>query len=512
MNRLLVMIRKNLLRFIRNPKTLGFLIIIPVMYYLLLGFIFGGINLESDQQTTYYVGWIDDDNSTADYRRHPNYNLNEILEILNETDALYMVNYSSLENAKEAALDGRIDGYVYFPEGFEEYLENSSLIDIGFWNNDKQSSTIIDNLYTTLESATKDIFKMTDISDNIDETIENINSYEYQAIIKINEGFEASILNNKDSEMSFLFRNGTSIAKKFHINGTILSISNSYLHSFPDYTANATVSNQSMIRGSNPQKASVNYTIAFLQSISPAVKASIENIIAQTIDGIVNSNPSEIEISYEVESAKGQEVNNITFSAPGYLLYGPMTILSFALVILTGEKKEGIYKRLSSSKVKNWEIILGNIISNIMLIFMQFGLGAFILSFFGWNPVVASTFDAILGVIITMFIFSFFLLALAFALAPVFKDPDSAGGGVWIIIIPLAMVSGIFVPIELFGEGMKAFAAWLPTRFAVVALQNLLLKGLPMFHIDTLIQWGLLILYSAIIFIIGIRAFNKFKQ
>ena len=123
-----------------------------------------------------------------------------------------------------------------------------------------------------------------------------------------------------------------------------------------------------------------------------------------------------------------------------------------------------------------------------------------------------SLLDGILGIILTMFLFSFLLLALALALAPVFKDPDSAGGGVWIIIIPLAMVSGIFVPIELFGETMKAIAAWLPTRFAVVALQNLLLNGLPLSHPDTLLNLGLLTLYSTIILVIGIKAFSKFKR
>jgi ABC-type Na+ efflux pump permease subunit len=511
MKRLLVIIKKNLLRFIRNPKSLGFLILIPVMYYILLGFIFGGINFENGQQTTYYVGWIDNDTTKADYTRHPNYNLDEIFDILNETDALYLINYSSLENAKKAALDGKIDAYVYFPQGFEEYLENSSKIEIGFWNNDNLNSPYIENLFAILKSSTQDMFKITNITANADNVLGNFNNYDYQSIVKVDEGFETSIANNENANITLLFRNATSVSKKFYINGTILSITNNYLHSFSSYTANATISNQTIIN-SKPYEPNIEYTISFLQSVSPAVKASIENIIAQTIDGVVNSNPAEIEIAYEVESAKGQEVNNITFSAPGYLLYGPMTILSFALVILTGEKKDGIYKRLSSTKVRNWEIILGNIISNIMLIFMQFGIGALILSFFGWNPVIASLIDAILGVIITMFIFSFFLLSLAFALAPVFKDPDSAGGGVWIIIIPLAMVSGIFVPIELFGEGMKAFAAWLPTRFAVVALQNLLLKGLPIFHIDTLIQWSLLILYSAIIFIIGVRSFNKFKQ
>lgn len=201
---------------------------------------------------------------------------------------------------------------------------------------------------------------------------------------------------------------------------------------------------------------------------------------------------------------------SLTFSAPGFLLYGPLMVLSFVLVLLTGEKKEGIYRRLASTEVKNYEVILSSIISNIALVFMQFAIGASILAFFGWNPIVASLLDGLIGIITTMFLFAFFLLALAFAFAPVFKKPETAGGGVWILIAPLAMVSGVFVPMDLLGEVMQNIAAWLPTRFAVVALENILVNGQSIFYPETMVNLGLLALYSVIIFVIGIKAFNKF--
>ena len=203
---------------------------------------------------------------------------------------------------------------------------------------------------------------------------------------------------------------------------------------------------------------------------------------------------------------------SLTFSAPGFLLYGPLMVLSFVLVLLTGEKKEGIYRRLASTEVKNYEVILSSIISNIALVFMQFAIGASILAFFGWNPIVASLLDGLIGIITTMFLFAFFLLALAFAFAPVFKKPETAGGGVWILIAPLAMVSGVFVPMELLGEVMQNIAAWLPIRFAIVALENILVNGQSIFYPETMVNLGLLALYSAIIFVIGIKAFNKFLK
>lgn len=202
----------------------------------------------------------------------------------------------------------------------------------------------------------------------------------------------------------------------------------------------------------------------------------------------------------------------LTHSAPGFLLYGPMMVLSFALVVLTGEKKAGIYRRLASTEVKNYEVILSSIISNIALVFMQFGIGAIILAIFGWKLEVASFLDGFLGIAITMFLFAFFLLALALTFAPVFKKPEAAGGGVWILIAPLAMFSGVFVPVELLGEAIQNVAAWLPTRFAVVALENIMVKGQSIFYPETLVNFGLLALYSTLIFLIGIQAFKKFMK
>jgi ABC-type multidrug transport system permease subunit len=57
---------------------------------------------------------------------------------------------------------------------------------------------------------------------------------------------------------------------------------------------------------------------------------------------------------------------------------------------------------------------------------------------------------------------------------------------------------------------MKFIAGFLPPRFAVIALQEILLNGNSIFHPDVLINWGLLLALSAVIFVIGVRLFKKF--
>lgn len=515
MIRLLILIKKNILRFIRNPKTLGFLIIIPVVYYAMLGVIFGGIDFE-DSTTTYYVGWLDNDNSTANYKYHPNFNLTYVHDIIQKNvSGINLINYTTLEDAKKASLNGTISSFIYFPPGFEEDLEKRSYVRIAFWDKDNSNSSMGYSkvgYLASLEATLSTEIKFTNVSGKGNKIYNNFDDYDYDSMLIINENFLKGLDNNWNVNMSYFFRKNSTETRNMYVMGKIVSATYNYFYTL-NYMlrSNFSFTSDREIKASTPFEP-IEYEIYFLQTLSPAERATLKYSLSQVINGIINGDPTEIDLEVEEKSTVGREVNNITYSAPGYLLYGPMTILSFALVILTDEKKQGIYKRLSSTEVKNWEIILSSIISNILLIFMQFAIGAFILSLFGWNPIVYTLYDAVLGIVITMLLFSFFILALAFALAPIFKDPDSAGGGVWIIIIPLSMISGIFVPVELFGEQMKAIASWLPTRFAVVALQNLLLNGLPLNNTDTLINFGLLALYSAIIFIVGIKFFNKFKS
>ncbi|MGQ4875560.1 MAG: ABC transporter permease [Promethearchaeia archaeon] len=388
--RLTALIKKDLMRFFKNPKQIGFLIGIPIVYYIFMGLMLSNVSTAAENKE-YSIGWVDDDTSTANHTLYPNYNLDVCYNTLNDLDNIKLEKFDSKDTASKAQINEEIIAFVYFPQGYEKSLE------------------------------------------------------------------EAKVGN---------------------------------------------------------RTAPLKYEIYFLQSVSPSTKSIIEQLINSVMSKVINydyANP-DLDVSYESKSTVGHEVDALSYQAPGMILYAPMTILSFVLVIITGEKKDGIYKRLSSSEVRNWEIITSNTFVSIILVFMQFLIGVGVLYIFGWEPIIHSMFDAILGVFLVIFLFSLFILSLGFILAPVFKDPDTAGGGVWIIIIPLMMLTGIFFPIDFFSEEMKAVANVLPPRFAVIIMNDLLLKGLPVSNSQIVMNLIYLLIYSAVLFVIGIKAFNKFKS
>ena len=513
--RLATLTKKNLMRFYKNPKAMAFLMAIPIAFYVLIGLIFGNVG---SLDTVYSVGWIDDDSTDSVDSWNPYTNISNLYNLFDEVSSINLIQYSSKEEARQAALQGNIDAFIYFPEGFEGSLDSRSFMQVGVLDNDTTSSVnlSLDEFYEYMnqKSQLSSVIRFHNITNTNLVTISNeINITSFQnsildSILVINDGYDQGLDENRDVNMTLFYRGGSSISK---INTTIGTIRGFYYEFYyPNSTSILSIFSDEILGTS--QLGAIQYEIYFLQSVSISTKATIESIIGSVIYNAINYNPNEIDITLVVESAIGQEINQITFQSAGLLLYGPMTILSFALIVLTSEKKDGIYKRLSSSEVKNYEIILSSIIANIILIFMQFLIGVLIISLFGWNPIIASPIDAILGITITIFLFSFFILALSFTLTPVFKDPDTAGGGVWIILIPLMMLSGIFFPLEIMGEGIQAIASVLPTRYAVLIMQDLLLKGLPLLSPSILVNMLILTMYSLVLFVIGIFAFRKFKK
>jgi len=495
----------NLKTFVRDKKVLLFLIAIPILFYSMMGFVFGSGSFA--QSVQYHVGFVNLNNSTYTDEEHPNFNLSLIYEILDEIESFTLHNYSTEEEANQAAKDDVIVAYMVFPEGFEDDLIRRSKTHIGWYNGD--TSTHAWNNINWFFDALQNMrdYQISNITDQDFNTILNgLNDTDYDALLYIEDNFIDYTTNPSfASSMTYYFRNGTSRQK--------INISKEIIKGVAE----------SVYSGANIDIADVNVTdaqifdppiidIFFLQSISIQDRQIISGLIQQVLFGIINYNPSNIDIDIETESAQGRLVNNLTFGTPGYILYGSMTILSFSLAMITSMHKDGIFKRLTTTELTNRETIVGFLGTNIILTFFQTFLGIGILYLFGFDPIIYDLFNGILGVIITILLFSLTLSSLVLMLAPVFKTPEAAGGGVWIIILPLLMFSGGFFPVEYIGEDFTQIVYFLPTRLTVLSYQDILIKALPIFTPSIMINWMIQAIYITIFFLIGIKTFNKFKS
>ena len=400
-NKIFEVMNKNLKMFTRDKKAMIFSLLIPVMFYSIMGSLFGDLGIVEDG--------------------------NEVAQI--------NIGYANLD--------------IMGDKPDNEYRSISFVIDsmINF----------------TDEEQTGDEKISFTISNNYTKT----NEKDTMAAIK-------EALENEEEKAIFVFENGAQAA----------------------INANETIS----------------IKIYYLDSIDNTIKELISQMIPGLIGGILNHNPDAIPIDVESGSISGNEVNWLTSGTPGYIMYGLLNILSFATIVLTQEAKYGLLRRPRSTRLTDKEMLFGGVLANTIIVFIQFIIGMLTLTLFGLKPVPFNTPTLILGSILNIIAFSFLRNALAIIATPIFKTPEAAGGGVWIILIPAMMFSGAFFPLELVAPALIEPAKYIPTRMTVLAFQGLMIDGLPLSSAKI---WANILgqfAYGLVLFIIGLRLYKNFTS
>jgi ABC-2 type transport system permease protein len=133
MSRIITDIKYSLIQFFRNPQSVFFAFIFPVMFLALAWFLFGG---QSGPQALYYV---DGDGSQASIA---------FLGSINSTMGVSLVNGSGLDLTRMLK-DGQIAAYVEIPQGFGKSVDvsghsgNTSSIRLNYDRSRSSSSAII---------------------------------------------------------------------------------------------------------------------------------------------------------------------------------------------------------------------------------------------------------------------------------------------------------------------------------------------------------------------------------
>lgn len=258
--------------------------------------------------------------------------------------------------------------------------------------------------------------------------------------------------------------------------------------------------------------SSANFTLYYLESTSTVTKTIIGSTLVGIIDGIVNNNPSAVRISYDEQNVSGESINQLTQSAPGYLMYGILSALTSAVILITTEHKEGMLKRLESSQMQPKDMVFGHLLSNTVIILLQFCIGVAVLSLFGFNPNFNDILSLLLGTLVTVVLLSVFQNGLALVSSALLKTPESAGGGVWIILIPLMTFSGAFFPLEFIVPGIIPYVGWIPTRIAVVLFQDIFVNAVPIWETSILLNFLWLGLEGGLLVVIGTKLYRKFVR
>ncbi|TFG18053.1 MAG: ABC transporter permease [Promethearchaeota archaeon] len=503
---------KNLKSIYRDKKSWLFILLIPIFYYSLMGAIFGG-RIGNDTYV-YTIGYVNMDESSTIINQ-ANYNLSEIYSIIEDAEAFHMRYYTDNNSAIHDLEEEEVDAVVVFQEGFQEYLNSSSHKKYAIFDNDTSVAHISNythqvNYFINVTSSYMDI---TNISDFY-AFISNFNdpNFPIDYVIVFQEGFEANLDATLNASFTFYYRDTTSETtvdiQNMIIQGTIESI---MLQGHLPSESSSIESTTSLIESSVP-KYQPDVQFYFRDSTDITSKQIIKGMMMAFLDGIINYNPSSIDLSYEDVPISGQSVSWLTTGTPGYIMYGMLSLLSMATILITNEKKTGTLKRLESSRMRPFDMLFGHIVSNTAIVITQFLIGIGVLAIFGFRPIYASVWSLIFGTLITLLLASIFINALSLVAAVIFKTPEASGGGVWVFLIPLMTFSGAFFPLEVIAPGLVPYTTWIPTRIVVLLFQDIFVDGIGLLDPSIWLNFLWLTLWGAGLFTLGAFLYRRFAQ
>jgi ABC-2 type transport system permease protein len=186
----------------------------------------------------------------------------------------------------------------------------------------------------------------------------------------------------------------------------------------------------------------------------------------------------------------------VTGAGLGFLIMFMMMGASTVANLILKEKKDRTYFRILSSPVSSRDYVIGNVLANFTIVFIQS-----VLVIIGITKVMKlDTFIADWQLLIILLCFGVAAIGIGLMIVAFSANSNQAGYLLTFIVTPTCMLGGCFWPVDLMPDALKRVSEFMPQRWtleAVTKIQN----GGSMNSI--LINLGLLLSFAAALFLIA---------
>jgi len=222
------------------------------------------------------------------------------------------------------------------------------------------------------------------------------------------------------------------------------------------------------------------------------------------VDTIFGQNTPEMNLPIQLGSELVETDKKTTFDyfVPGLFAFASIFLTMTIAQGITDEKEKGILKRIYLTPVKSEEIMIGITIANVITALIQTALVLLMAFLMGYRPE-----GGILFAFLLISVFSLSCIGFGLIAGAISKNSGMATGISFMIIIP-QMFLGTFVSLG----SSTIINKMVPSYYVTDALTSLLLRGAPASSGAVLLDLGILMIYSIVVFIIGIFAFNKISK
>jgi ABC-2 type transport system permease protein len=201
----------------------------------------------------------------------------------------------------------------------------------------------------------------------------------------------------------------------------------------------------------------------------------------------------------KLTTEKVEDVRNsktVTGAGLGFLIMFMMMGASTVANLILKEKKDRTYFRILSSPVSSRDYVIGNVLANFTIVFIQS-----VLVIIGITKVMRlDTFIADWQLLIILLCFGLAAIGIGLMIVAFSANSNQAGYLLTFIVTPTCMLGGCFWSVDLMPNALKRISEFMPQRWtleAVTKIQN----GGSMNSI--LINLGLLLSFAAALFLIA---------
>ena len=175
----------------------------------------------------------------------------------------------------------------------------------------------------------------------------------------------------------------------------------------------------------------------------------------------------------------------------GLLGYGAANTAFAGLAIyLVIRRESGLLKRIRSTPLPGWTYLLAALLSMLVVFLLQavvmFALGVFVFDADG--P------DELLSLLAVMLLGVATFAGLGFGSAALIRSAESASAVVNLVLLPMAFISGSFVPTQEYPEWLQTLGDVLPLKHLIDLLRGVYLDGMPIWDapgsVAALAAWG----------------------
>lgn len=212
--------------------------------------------------------------------------------------------------------------------------------------------------------------------------------------------------------------------------------------------------------------------------------SSADQVTAATVQGIFDSFVNAANIAatgapptytLQTDQVEDQSLKAIQFIAPGMIAYGIAigAVFGAAMTLITWREKK-LLRRLRLAPVSTGSVVASRVVVSIAVALVQLVLfvAVSMLPFLGlqlngaWYMAIPLTIAGTLA-----------FLAIGLFVGAVAKTVEGGSGLANLITLPMAFVSGAFIPADSGPEWMTVVAKFLPLTYLVEGLKNVLVRG-----------------------------------